>query len=104
MFFKSRLTGSRVWPRQSALVSGFQAVRRLLAPRPHLEEMQSGDLLMRVSISHEFLRLHGEVGLGLGWGALPLDPQRRIEPGLSLVDLRWLDQAGRIPFVRGCEF
>ena len=25
-----------------------------------------------------------EVGLGLGWGALPLDPQRRIEAGLCL--------------------
>ena len=25
-----------------------------------------------------------EVGLGLGWDALPLDPQRRIEAGLYL--------------------
>ena len=25
-----------------------------------------------------------EVGLGLGWDALPLDPQRRIEAGLCL--------------------
>ena len=31
-----------------------------------------------------------EVGLGLGWGALPLDPQRRIEAGLCL----WLPTDG----------
>ena len=48
-----------------------------------------------------------EVGLWLGSGALPLDRQGRIEAGLSLVDLRQLDQTGRgiwVPFERGYEF